>query len=66
MKFRSRRHRETATCPPVTSQVPAWATEDTQQVATIAQISSGVEWATESTGLLKAISYGLRHEATPR
>jgi len=54
--------------PSVQTTVPAWALEDTQEVEALRRINGETAWATESTGLLSALSVGLssmdRHGAT--
>lgn len=59
MRFRLRRRKGAA--------VPSsWVTEDTQEIATIEYVNSRIEWATESTALMTAISHGLRRMDDPR
>jgi hypothetical protein len=44
----------------VQQTVPAWALEDTQEVAALRRVNRETAWAAESTGLLSALSAGLR------
>lgn len=46
--------------PSVQTAVPAWALEDTQEVEALRRVNRETAWATESTGLLSALSIGLR------
>jgi hypothetical protein len=39
--------------------LPAWATEDTTEVQALVRVSAGIEWASESTGLLETVRSGL-------
>lgn len=45
--------------PSVQTAVPAWALEDTQEVEAVRRVNRETVWATESTGLLSALSVGL-------
>lgn len=39
--------------------LPAWATENTTEVQTLARVNQEIVWAAESTGLLETLRSGL-------
>jgi hypothetical protein len=45
---------------------PSWAVEDTQEVEALRRINRETVWATESTGMLSALSAGLQSLDQPR